>query len=58
MSSFLLLPLSSNLGFTSLQKRFVDMVKAKVDVDKTYQESKAGQHLSEAKKRAVIKEYM
>ena len=48
-----------------LQKRVMDLVKAKVDVDKSCQELKvrcqeleAGQHLSEAAKRSLIKGYM
>ena len=43
----------------------MDLVKSKVDVDKSCQEMKvhcqeleASQHLSEAAKRAVIEEYM
>ena len=62
---FQLLFFFSNTGLFLTQKRFVDLVKMKVDVDKTCRELKerlsemeAGQHLPKAVKRVVIEEYM
>ena len=55
----------SNTNLFLMQKRFMDLVKTKVDVDKTCQELKeqlgemeVGQNLPEAAKRAIVKKYM
>ena len=62
---FLVLSLLFITGVRFLQKMFMDLVKAKVDVEKSCQELKQccqeleiSQHLSEAVRRSVIEEYM